>query len=147
MNRLLVFLLLAACNPEKKENLEKLEALEAAIAGFESWDQLPDWQGVQPSLDGTHGETVQIWVDDAFLETVTAATSGEMPVGAIAVKVGYKDEEGTEFNQRVAHQRQADGTLFFARWDEDDVADQFGRPDLCVDCHRLGQDEIMAVEW
>ena len=43
------------------------------IQGFEdNWTEPDLWQGILPSLDGTHGAYVQIWADDAALEAIQA---------------------------------------------------------------------------
>jgi len=147
LHRIALIAVWAACHPAHQQALEDLARLEDAMQGYESWGQHAEWTGVVESLDGTHGSHVQIWFDDAFLATLNAADGGEMPVGAVAVKQGYGDSEGLDEKKRLAHQRQSDGSLFFAVWDESGEVEDFGRPETCTDCHALGQDEVMALTW
>jgi hypothetical protein len=144
-------LLLAACadgdDTADEAALEKLAELEDAIEGYESFPQVPEWTGPQPSLDDTHGAYVQIWFTPDFVDVVEDMDGGALPEGSIAVKEGYTDEEADTLTGLFAHVRQEDGTLFYAAWTPEGEATDFGRPDACVDCHVLGQDEVMAITW
>jgi len=137
---------LGGCDPDAKQAREDLARLEADMQGYVSWGQHADWTGIVESTDGTHGSHVQIWFDDAFLGALAEGGGAAMPEGAVAVKQGYHDAAGDDLGKLLAHQRQSDGHLFYAVWDDGEL-ENYGRPDACTDCHALGQDEVMAVTW
>jgi len=72
---------------------EAAAALWAEIDGYDSWGQDDVWAGIQPSSDGTHGDFVQIWGNDAAIGSTGDATAAE---GSILVKQGYNDDAGAD---------------------------------------------------
>ena len=50
--------------------------------------------GVSASEDGTHGASVQIWMNDLAADAIAAGDGADMPEGAILVKEGYGSEDG-----------------------------------------------------
>lgn len=95
----MIIALLAACATEDKT--DELQAGRDALAaelwgeieGYESWDQVDPWTGYQPSADGTHGEYVQIWLND---EAVASYEDDSAATGSVLVKKGYADPEGAD---------------------------------------------------
>lgn len=143
--RLLLPFLLVGCHPDPEPTDDPLLAtVEAEMQGYTGWPQTAEWTGEQPSLDGTHGETVQIWWNGAAWDAFDAGGGAAMPEGAMAVKEGY-DHEG-ELRHIVAHYR-VEGELYFAEFDEDLEPRSWGTPEGCVSCHAHGQDGILAQEW
>ena len=84
----------------------------------------PDlWQGIQPSIDGTHGAYVQIWADAAALEVINNGT--EVPDGGTIVRVRFENESGSpvgESGHALTAMQKIDGydpdnQLFWVRFD------------------------------
>lgn len=95
----------------------------------------------QPS-NTAHGDQVEIFVNTVARDTllrVPAPTA--MPPGAIIVKDVYKNGE---LKLVAAMEKRFDG-WFWAEWDEKGSAIYSGRPGLCIDCHRRGEDFIRAL--
>ena len=68
------------------------------IEDYSSWSQTDSWTGVKASLDGTHGEFVQIWFNDIAYSDVEGGSS-VFQEGSIIVKEGYSDQNGTSGDQ------------------------------------------------
>ena len=124
-----------------------LDETEAALEGYEDWDQLADWTGIQAS-ESVHGDYAQIWLSADAIATIDAAAGEDMPVGALIAKQAYNDAEGTdERNLTVMHKVDADYGWFWASWTaEGDLADA-GQPSSCTGCHASGQDSVMITTW
>lgn len=96
-----VLFFLLACGTPTTGDTADLQAERDALAadlwteldGYESWGQAEPWTGLQLSSDGTHGEYVQIWLDELALASITADTA---TVGSIIAKRGYADEAGAD---------------------------------------------------
>lgn len=105
--------------------------LWTAMDGYESWDNAAGWDGIQPSSD-VHGDFVQIWVN-----SVEAGGGGE---GAIIVKRGYDDAEGTSPKGEVSVMYKTadhDGASgwFWAKFDDAGTPSAHGETDGCIGCH------------
>jgi hypothetical protein len=89
-----------------------------------------------------HGDEVEIFVNAVALETLrrTPAPTA-MPPGAIIVKDVYKNGE---LKLVAAMEKRFDG-WFWAEWDNKGESVYSGRPGLCIDCHRRGEDFIRAL--
>lgn len=136
------------------EDTELAEALWTAIDGYQDWSQTVDWEGVQPSEDGTHGAYVQIWLDDLANGTVEAAAGSDMPGGAILVKEGYDDAEGATLKaitvmQKIDGYDADNGDWFYGRYDADGGILIAGQDaiDSCAGCHASGQDSVRYTTW
>ena len=89
-----------------------------------------------------HGDQVEIFINTIARDTlarVPAPTS--MPPGAVIVKDVYKNGE---LKLIAAMEKRYDG-WFWAEWDAKGDAVYSGRPGLCIDCHRRGEDFIRAL--
>lgn len=89
-----------------------------------------------------HGDAVEIFVNTPARDTlqrVPAPTA--MPPGALIVKDVYKNGE---LKLIAAMEKRYDG-WFWAEWDEKGNTIYSGRPGLCIDCHRRGEDFIRAL--
>ena len=115
------------------------------IQGFEdNWTEPDLWQGIQPSIDGTHGAYVQIWADAAALEAINNGT--EVPDGGTIVKCGFENESGSpvgESGHALTAMRKIDGydpdnqNWFWVRFDgQTGEVDRFaGAVPMCSGCH------------
>ena len=121
------------------EDAALAEALWSSMSGYSSWNQLKDWTGVVLSADGTHGDYVQIWANDAAYDAILKGDA--MPDGAILVKEGYDDDGGTSLKGLTAMQKidgyDADnGDWFWAQFDADSgAASSAGALSGCYGCH------------
>jgi hypothetical protein len=131
------FFALAACaslgTPADQEHVSDLWQ---RMQGYTSWSQLEGWEGVVVSIDGTHGDFVQVWMND-----VAAADPKNLPVGSIVVKEGYRDEAGQKLNAITVMERRAagydpeHGDWFWGRFEKDGTPTHAGGASLCIDCH------------
>lgn len=130
------------------------DALWSSISGYDGWAQAGDWQGIQPSDDGTHGTHVQIWVNSSTEYTLDEAAGGDMPDGAILVKEGYSDASGSTVNaitvmQKISGYDPDNGDWFYARYSASGEVTMAGQSAiaLCEGCHAVGQDSLRAYTW
>lgn len=125
--------------------------LEALIDGYTGWQQLEAWTGIVYSEDGTHGDYVQIWYNDVAFDTVETGGGGGMADGAILVKQGYSDEDGTQKNNLTVMWKNSEyaGSTgwFWANWSSEGVLNAYGEPNGCVSCHASGQDYVTTATW
>ncbi len=122
------------------------EALWGEIDGYEAWTQLDPWVGEQASADGTHGATVQIWLNDAAAALITAAAGGDMPDGAAIVKEGYDDNGEL---QAITAMLKEGGGWSWGRFDAEGAVSSAGdsAEASCAGCHSSGQDSLRAFTW
>ena len=144
----LFVLALTACGAPSDEELAA--SLWETIEGFESWNEPAGWEGIVPSFDGTHGDFVQIWIDDATLNALE--NDEEIPDGATLVKCGYADADGTPVSSSSGHRLTAmqkidgydgeHGDWFWARYDGStgEVDGFAGQESACYGCHSADPD-------
>lgn len=125
---------------------DTLAELDAELEGYESWGQLADWEGVVPSDDGTHGSHVEIWLNDAAMDTIDAAAGDDMPDGAILAKQGYNDADGTDLGNLTVMYKTG-GEWFWASWAADGSLNMAGDLSGCTGCHSSGQDMVRVTTW
>lgn len=89
-----------------------------------------------------HGDEVEIFVNVVAADTLkrTPAPTA-MPPGAVIVKDIYKNGQ---LKLVAAMEKRFDG-WFWAEWDTAGDSLYSGRPGLCIDCHRRGEDFIRAL--
>lgn len=156
-----VLVLLMACGSNSADtgegdgpSAEETRAVElwTELEGYETWEQHADWTGVVASEDGTHGDYVSIWMNDTAAAAINAGKGGELPEGAILVKEGYNDAEGTDlkgFTVGIKEAGWGDDGWFWAKYDLDnpEPAQVAGSGNACSDCHAGGQDGVLFVSW
>ena len=76
---------------------ELIAEAEAAFSGYESWEQIAPYEGIQPG-ESVHGSYVQIWYNDIAATTINAAAGSPLPVGSTIVKESYTDEVGSDLS-------------------------------------------------
>ena len=151
----MVVFLMMACGEPKGEGGDvdsgvvpyeaELLDLEEALEGYESWNQLPDWEGIQAS-DTSHDNYTEIWFNDIAWDTLQAAAGEDMPDGAVIAKQSYKDEAGAELANFTVMMK-TDGEWFWAAFNPAGENVQAGQPSFCVDCHAPGQDSVLVTTW
>ncbi|MCB9780912.1 MAG: cytochrome P460 family protein [Alphaproteobacteria bacterium] len=133
-------------------NLATAQALWTEIDGYEGWSQTADWIGIQPSVDGTHGDYVQIWANTTAYGTITGGGGGDMPDGAVLVKEGYDDETGSTLTgitvmKKVDGFDADNGDWFWAKYQADGTIELYGSVSGCSGCHSSGQDYVQFETW
>ena len=129
-------------------------ALWDEIQGYSSYEQHPDFAGIQVSEDGTHGPFVQVWLNSTAAGAAASGSSETMPDGAIVVKEGYDDGAGTSLRS-ITVMKKVDGSdpdhgdWQFAAFTENGSVQTAGADaaDYCSGCHSSGQDFIRAFAW
>ena len=152
MKKLLLLLtisLFVGCeNDEGKSEDEKTaEGIWQEIQGYANWGQAVDWTGVKASLDGTHGNFVQIWLNQEALPSFEDSTSANLPYGSISVKEGYSSSDGTSINtitvmKKIEGFDPDHGDWFWASFDPNGDVNKAGSISSCYNCHASGTDYI-----
>lgn len=122
-----------------------LDELNTALDGYETWDQVADWEGVQPS-ESVHGDYTEVWLNADAFATVSAAAGEDMPDGAILAKQAYNDAEGTDLGNLTAMYK-VEGAWFWASWDSAGELVDAGDVSSCSGCHSAGQDSVLVTSW
>jgi len=146
---LLTISLFVGCeNDEGKSEDEKTaEDIWQEIQGYSNWGQALDWSGVKASLDGTHGDFVQIWLNQEALPSFEDSTSANLPYGSISVKEGYSSSDGTSINtitvmKKIEGFDPDHGDWFWASFDPNGDVNKAGSISSCYNCHASGTDYI-----
>ena len=146
---LLTISLFVGCeNDEGKSEDEKTaEDIWQEIQGYSNWGQALDWSGVKASLDGTHGNFVQIWLNQEALPSFEDSTSANLPYGSISVKEGYSSSDGTSINtitvmKKIEGFDPNHGDWFWASFDPNGDVNKAGSISSCYNCHASGTDYI-----
>ena len=132
---------------EKSEDEKTAEVIWQDIDGYSNWDQLSDWTGIKASLDGTHGNFVQIWINGEGYPSFEDSTTNDMPYGSVLVKEGYSDNNGTDVNNVTVMKKiegfdPNHGDWFWASYDVNGSVNNAGSISSCYNCHASGTDYI-----
>ena len=146
---LLTISLFVGCeNDEGKSEDEKTaENIWQEIQGYANWGQAVDWTGVKASLDGTHGDFVQIWLNQEALPSFEDSTSADLPYGSISVKEGYSSSDASSINtitvmKKIEGFDPDHGDWFWASFDPNGDVNKAGSISSCYNCHASGTDYI-----
>ena len=146
---LLTISLFVGCeNDEGKSEDEKTaEDIWQEIQGYSNWGQAVDWTGVKASLDGTHGDFVQIWLNQEALPSFEDSTSADLPYGSISVKEGYSSSDGSTINtitvmKKIEGFDPDNGDWFWVSFDPNGDVNKAGSISSCYNCHASGTDYI-----
>ena len=146
---LLTISLFVGCeNDEGKSEDEKTaEDIWHEIQGYSDWGQAVDWTGVKASLDGTHGNFVQVWLNQEALPSFEDSTSADLPYGSISVKEGYSSSDGLNVNtitvmKKIEGFDPDHGDWFWASFDPNGDVNKAGSISSCYNCHASGTDYI-----
>lgn len=135
---------LFACGTADKDadgedaDLVAAEELLAALGDVSAWANVPGWDGVMASCDGTHGPMVEVWADTAALDAIGGGVA-TFPEGATLVKAAY-DEDGATLRSTTLMQKRAGsapdaGDWYWARYDASGAATNAGAVTMCSGCH------------
>ena len=93
---LIITILFFGCSEDVLTDDQKLaHEIWDEIQGYKSWDQNPEFTGIQLTNGSPHGEYVQIWINGAVSEFFEDTSASDLlPDGSLIVKEGYSDENG-----------------------------------------------------
>jgi hypothetical protein len=107
---------------------------------YRTWQKAPGYEERRKS-NAPHGGHVSIYINDVVAEALEAGEAlDEWPTGSLIVKDGF---DGSDLELIAAMDKRDDG-WFWAEWDDEGDADYSGKPDVCTDCHRSGDDFVRA---
>jgi len=149
MHRLLVtvalFVLAApsvACGDDQdptgaRELLDRVRADD-----YQSWSRAPGYE-TRRSSRAPHSDAVEIFINEPLVTALeTTPTVAVWPVGSIIVKEGW---DGNDRELIALMEKREDG-WFWAEFFGSD-SKYSGQPDLCIDCHRSGDDFVRAFDF
>ena len=150
---LIVFSLFIGCGDEEEKSQDEktAENIWQEIQGYSEWGQSIDWTGIKASLDGTHGNFVQIWLNGKALPSFEDSSSSELPYGSICVKEGYSSSDGSTINSITVMKKiegfdSDHGDWFWASYDSNGDINKAGSVSSCYNCHTSGTDYIRFTE-
>lgn len=137
-------LTLFACASDGAEfdDVALADELWSAVSGYDGWAQPPEWPGVQPSVDGTHGPYVQVWWNTLAEGSANSAAAD----GSILVKEAYDDDAGAtdrgtlSVMYKVEGYDPDNGDWFWAQYDSAGTNTLKGSVSGCYGCHGTGDD-------
>lgn len=108
-----------------------LDRVEREFAEYSGWEQIPGWEGMQPSQVGIHGQKVAIYYNDAAMGDLTGEADGAS---------SFKEVFGSNDNLATVHVMTFDEAYgwFYAVLSPEGVVDEAGRLTGCVGCHESG---------
>ena len=108
---------------------------------YRSWDRAPGYEARRPS-DAPHSDAVEIFVNETVSEALRAQLTS-WPVGSLIVKDGW---DGSDLELVAVMQKREQG-WYWAEYDAEGSAAYSGAPELCIDCHRSGDDFVRAFAF
>jgi hypothetical protein len=109
-------------------------------AEYRAFARAPGYERRRPS-NAPHGEAVDIYINDTVEQALGATASlAEWPAGSLIVKDGW---DGDDLDYVTVMQKREDG-WYWAEYDSEGDAVFSGKPDTCIDCHRVGADHVRA---
>lgn len=142
MVRALLFCLLfaaPACGDDQdpKGARELLDRVRAE--GYQDWTRAPGYETRRPSR-APHSDAVDIYINETLVLALESDPPVEAwPVGSIIVKEGW---DGGDRELIALMEKREDG-WFWAEFFGSD-SKYSGKPELCIDCHRSGDDFVRA---
>jgi len=149
---ILVCLFIYACSSDElSEDQERANEIWDEINGYQSWGQISEFSGIQPS-NNAHGSYVQVWINEIAESFVSdSSSSGQLPNGSLIVKEGYSDSNGSDVN-KITIMKKIEGydpnnnDWFWANYNSGgDLGGKNGREASCFNCHATGQDYILST--
>jgi len=145
MSRLLLCCALAgfaACGDDQdpkgaRELLDRVRAED-----YPAWTRAPGYE-TRRSSRAPHSESVDIYINEVVVTALEADPPVEAwPVGSIIVKEGW---DGGDRELIALMEKREDG-WFWAEFFGSD-SKYSGKPELCIDCHRSGDDFVRAFDF
>lgn len=113
---------------------------DGSAAGYLGWPRVPGFEERRES-ETAHGKQVDVYWNAVALGSAAARPFRAMAPGSVLVKEAYVD--GALKNVAVMEKR-VDG-WFWAEWDPEGSVLFSGRPGICIDCHRSGDDFLRTI--
>ncbi len=108
---------------------------------YHAWMRAPGYEQRRKS-NAPHHDQVEIFVDEHVAAALTApAGAKRWPVGSIIVKDGFSS---SGVHDLVAIMEKRESGWFYAEYDGQGEVKYSGAPNLCVDCHASGSDQVRA---
>lgn len=130
---------LAACRestePEKAGDLRD----ELGVS-YRSWTRVPGFEQRRESST-LHGNEVDVYWNDVAAGSARARPFEAMAPGSVLVKEAFRDGELLHVG---IMEKRFDG-WFWAEWKADGEVQFSGRPGICIDCHRRGDDFLRTI--
>jgi hypothetical protein len=126
-----------------RENAEEAEAealRDKLGQSYLQWARVPGFEQRRASSTA-HGKQVDVYWNDQAVRSAGARPFEAMAPGSTMVKEAYLD--GRLKNLAVMEKRY-DG-WFWAEWEPAGDVLFSGRPGLCIDCHRRGDDYLRTI--
>lgn len=140
---LLTLLFIAACGDNQDPS--GAQALWKSIHAqeYRSWQHAPGYDTKRKS-NAPHGDEVIIYINDVLAQTLAQGGAiAAWPEGSRIVKDGF---DGSDLELVAVMEKQANG-WYWAEYDADGDPSFSGKPDLCLDCHRSGDDYVRAFSF
>ena len=134
--------LLSSCGDDQdREGADELYR-RLQSASYRTTFSRPAGYAVRTPSSTAPADEVEIFVNGVARDTLQRTPPPtSMPPGAIIVKDVFRDGE---LRLIAAMEKRFDG-WFWAEWDSAGRSIYSGRPGLCIDCHRRGEDFIRAL--
>ncbi|HVJ92126.1 MAG TPA: hypothetical protein VM580_20135 [Labilithrix sp.] len=131
---------LLACreNTDPDEARELRDRVEAE--GYRSWSRVPGFETRRESHTA-HGTSVEIYWNRVAEGSARARPFSAMAPGSILVKEAYVDNA---LKNLAVMEKRFDG-WFWAEWEPGGDVLFSGRPGVCIDCHRSGDDFLRSI--
>ncbi len=107
---------------------------------YRDWPRVPGFEERVASRTA-HGNEVDVYWNEVSARSAAARPFEAMAPGSILVKEAYAD--GELLNVAVMEKR-FDG-WFWAEWNPEGSVLFSGRPGICIDCHRRGEDFLRTI--
>lgn len=109
---------------------------------YRAWSRAPGYETRRPSA-APHSKAVEIFINEPVVAALeTAPTVSAWPVGSIIVKEGW---DGGSLELIALMEKRQSG-WFWAEFFGSD-SKYSGEPQLCIDCHRGGDDYVRAFRF
>jgi hypothetical protein len=126
-----------------RENTQPAEARalrDRLGVGYRDWEPVPGYETRRAS-DTAHGEEVEVFWNELASASAHARPFEGMAPGSIVVKEAFREDE--LINVAVMEKRYEG--WFWVEWSASGEILFSGRPGLCIDCHRRGDDFLRTV--
>lgn len=109
-------------------------------AKYREWQRAPGYETRQPTR-APHGKQVDIYVNDVVKDALAAGRPLDAwPKGSIIAKDGW---DGSDLDILAAMEKRDDG-WFWVEWNGSGESLYSGKPNICIDCHKSGEDLVRA---
>lgn len=106
---------------------------------YRRWRRPPGWES-RRAAQSPHSDEVDIYVNPIMAAAIDAREPlTAWPEGSIIAKDGF---DGDDHVLLAVMEKRADGWYWAEYYDGE--ARYSGKPDICVDCHRSGEDQVRA---